>query len=85
MVQAEVRFGDSSTRNGKGRRTAAIGREHPGGVSPVHKNHAAPPQVRSEPLMPVNSGTSFAASPLPSGNIPQNFNYLASVRCQVSP
>ncbi len=35
--------------------------------------------------MPVNSGTSFAASPLPSGNIPQNFNYLASVRCQGVP
>ncbi len=39
----------------------------------------------SEPLMPVNSGTSFSASPLPSGNIPQNFNYLASVRCQGVP
>ncbi len=35
--------------------------------------------------MRVNSGTSFAASSLPSSNIPQNFNHLASVRCQGVP
>ncbi len=37
---------------------------------------------RSGPFMPVNSGISFASGPLPSGDVPQNFNRLASLECK---